>query len=103
MILVLCTVNDERNAKFIAKTLIEKNLAGCINILPNISSVYKWENNIVTDNEFLLLIKTQKVLYDELEKAIKSIHPYELPEIISFDITGGSKDYLNWIKNSTKL
>jgi len=103
LIVVLCTVNTKETAKNIAVALIENKLAACVNIVPNISSVYSWNGNTVIDDEFLLIIKTQEYNYNKLEEKIKSIHPYELPEIISFNIDNGSKEYLDWLIANTRV
>lgn len=100
-ILVLCTVNSKENAKNIAQILVKEKLAACVNIIKGIESLYLWENEIADDDEFLLLIKTKKNLYEKLESRIKEIHPYEIPEIICFPIEKGLPEYLNWIDKST--
>ena len=71
-----------------------KRLSGCIQIIGPIISTYWWKGNIETSEEWILFIKSKKNLYEELEKAIKEIHPYETPEIIALPIVAGSKDYL---------
>lgn len=101
-ILVLCTINDLKTAKSISGKLVEEKLAACVNIIPQITSIYFWKNEIVEDSEYLMLIKTKNMHFDELKKRILSLHPYEVPEIISLKIDDGSKSYLDWIGNSTK-
>ena len=100
MIVVLCTTNSIESAKNIANTLIKDSYAACVNIVPRIVSVYKWQGEIVTDEEYLLVIKTRRSLFGTVEEKIKSVHPYETPEIISFDISDGSKEYLDYIMSS---
>lgn len=101
MILVLCTTNSKDSAKHIATHLVNNRLAACVNIIPNVLSVYQWKGNVETDEEFLLLIKTREVLYEKLEKEIVKLHPYETPEIISFDISKGLPEYLKWAEKET--
>ncbi|MCL0052259.1 divalent-cation tolerance protein CutA [Peptococcaceae bacterium] len=95
---VFTTTEKEEDAKKIAKTIVEERLAACVQILGPITSTYWWKESIETSKEWLLFIKSKKSMYEELEKAIKSIHPYQVPEIIAVPVTAGSKDYLGWLK-----
>lgn len=99
---VFTTTEKKGDAENIAKVLVEKRLAGCIQIVGPIVSTYWWKDNVETAEEWLCFIKSKKTLYDELEKAIKGIHPYETPEIIAMPIVSGSKDYLGWLSNELK-
>ena len=99
-LLALSTCADKTVAKKIADTLVERRLAACVNILPNLSSVYEWQGKVETAEEALLLIKTTESRYPDLEKALREIHPYELPEIIAVTLDEGSPDYLRWITAS---
>lgn len=95
--LILCTCPDPASAQTIAEALIGRNLAACVNILPGLTSVYRWQDNIETAQEQLLLIKTRRDRYHELEAAIRQNHPYELPEIIAVSVERGLPEYLQWI------
>jgi periplasmic divalent cation tolerance protein len=99
---VFTTVGKREDAENIAKVLVEKRLAGCVQIVGPIKSTYWWKNNVETSEEWLCFIKSKKLLYGELEKAIKEIHPYETPEIIAVPIVSGNKDYLEWLNNELK-
>jgi periplasmic divalent cation tolerance protein len=99
---IFTTTENKEDAEKIAKSLIEKRLAGCIQIIGPISSIYWWKNKIETSQEWLCIIKSKKKLYEEIEKSIKEIHPYEIPEIIAMQIISGSKDYLKWLDNELK-
>ena len=101
-IIVFCTTPDMECAGKIANFLVEKKLAACCNILPGLTSVYAWQGKIQRDNEHLLFIKSSKDLYEKLEAAILAQHPYDVPEIISVDISAGSKKYLDWISESIR-
>jgi periplasmic divalent cation tolerance protein len=95
--IVLCTCPDKDSAEKIACLLVENNLAACVNIVPNITSVYRWQEQIERTEEFLLIIKTRQDAYSALESTIKKHHPYEVPEIIAITIERGLPEYLNWI------
>ena len=97
---IFTTTKKKEDAEKIARMLVEKRLAGCIQILP-ITSIYRWRG-IEREDEWLCLIKSKKTLYEELEKTIKEIHPYEIPEIIAVPIIAGSDDYLKWLNNELK-
>ncbi|MBP7819814.1 MAG: divalent-cation tolerance protein CutA [Candidatus Methanofastidiosum sp.] len=100
--IVLTTVPNEEVAKNLSKILLENRVAACVNIIPNVKSLYWWNRLIEFSNELLLLIKTTEEKYNELEALIKKNHPYEIPEIISLDIQKGLKEYLNWIEDETR-
>jgi periplasmic divalent cation tolerance protein len=98
---ILTTTPNIDEAKEIAHTLVEKKLAACVNIIPNVSSIYCWQDKIVDDEEYILVIKTRKEHYKAVKKTILAMHSYELPEIILLPIKDGYKNYLNWIKKET--
>ena len=101
-IIVLCTAPDMDCAKQIAHFLLKEKLAACCNIMPKITSVYVWQGKIEQDDEYLIFIKTKLNNYKKLEDAITKLHPYDVPEIISVDITAGSNKYLNWISENVR-
>ena len=98
----MCTVPDFDCAQKIAQMLVEKRLAACCNIIPGLTSIYSWEDKIQQDSELLLVIKSVEQNFSPLEKAIKQLHPYDVPEIISVNISMGSKKYLDWIFSLVK-
>lgn len=98
--LVLCTCPDENTAINIAENIVAQKLAACVNVLPGVYSVYHWEGNVESAKEHILLIKTTGQKYTALEKVIKTLHPYEVPEIIAVDISNGLPEYLKWLDNS---
>lgn len=98
--LVLCTCPDRASAQELAERLVDERLAACVNILPQLTSVYRWQGKRETSQELLLLIKSAQDVYPQLEQTIMEYHPYELPEIIAVPITGGLSGYLNWIHDS---
>ncbi|BBL72538.1 divalent-cation tolerance protein CutA [Methylogaea oryzae] len=95
--LVLCTCPDRPSADGLAESLVRERLAACVNILPGVESVYRWEGNVERGAELLLLIKTEKRAYAALQEHIKGRHPYEVPEIIALPIAAGATDYLQWV------
>ena len=99
---VVTTVEKKEDAEKIAKALVEKRLAGCAQVVGPIVSTYWWQDNIETAEEWLCIIKSKKDLYEELEKCIKAIHSYEVPEILAMPVVTGSKDYLEWLGNELK-
>jgi periplasmic divalent cation tolerance protein len=98
-IVVLCTVPKEKG-EGLAKLLVEKKLAACVNVVKGLRSFYWWKGKIEEDDEELLIIKTSREAYGELEKQIKENHPYTVPEIIALPIILGNLDYLAWMDES---
>jgi periplasmic divalent cation tolerance protein len=101
-IVVLVTCGSEEEAIRIAHSLVEERLAACVNLVSPIRSVYRWEGKICDEKEWLLLIKTQKKKFDDLEKRVKSLHSYSVPEIIALPIIQGSSSYLEWLTEMTQ-
>ena len=102
-ITVLCTVPDAEAAERIASAVVEEKAAACASIIPSLTSVYRWKGEICRSQELLLVMKTKRELFPALQTVILSHHPYELPEIVAFDITEGYHPYLEWIGASTLL
>ena len=100
-LIVITNVPDRDVALKIARELVERRLAACVNILAECTSVYRWRDQLETATEVPLLIKTRAAIYAELEAAIRRLHPYELPEIIAVPIERGSPDYLEWLGAAT--
>lgn len=100
-IVVFCTTHSQDEAKHIATTLVNENLAACVNIIPNITSIYRWENELCTDYEFILIIKSVRQNLSPLVDKIKDLHSYDIPEILAVPVLGGSETYLNWLASET--
>lgn len=97
VITVLCTCPDAATAKSLAAGLVEQGLAACVNVLPEIRSIYRWRNEIHDEGEVLLLAKTSRLAYASLESWLLEHHPYEVPEVLALPVQAGSADYLDWV------
>jgi len=98
--LAITTCPDRDTAEDLAASLVADRLAACVSIIPGVTSVYAWKDEVHKDEEFVLLIKTRDDVYPALEEAIRQRHPYELPEIIAVPIEMGLQPYLTWIDDS---
>ena len=96
-LLILCTCPDRESAEDIAERLVAARLAACVNIVPGLTSVYRWQGAVERSDELLLLIKTHTDQYALLEGTLREAHPYDLPEIIALPIAAGLPAYLSWI------
>lgn len=100
--IVLCNVPDIALARQIARTLVEQQLAACVNLLPAVASVYRWQGQVEEAEEIPLLIKTSHASYPALQDALCALHPYTLPEIIALPIDTGLPAYLDWVRTETR-
>jgi periplasmic divalent cation tolerance protein len=98
---VLTTCGSNEEAGKIARALVERRLAACVNIVPGIESVYQWQGKVESATEWLLVIKTTEAHFESVRDAIRELHSYELPECIMISIEDGSAEYLKWIEEST--
>ena len=100
-LLILCTCPDAGSAAAIARALVEERLAACVNRVPGLTSVYRWQGEIHEDSEVLLLVKTRRELFEPLRARLVALHPYDVPEVIALDITAGHAPYLEWLRTET--
>src|SRR5688500_4096129 len=100
MLVVFTTTSDLNEAERLAQSIVEKKLAACVQILPQMTSVYFWEGKVQTESEHLLLIKTLEEKFDELSEFIRANHSYEVPEIVAIDVAKVSDGYLSWIHDA---
>ena len=100
-IIIFITASSSEEAQKIATALVEEKLVACVNIIPQIKSIYWWEGKVCQDDEVMLISKTKQSLFTTLMDRVKALHSYEVPEIISFPISEGSPEYLHWIENVT--
>ena len=98
---VITAAPKKEEAEKIAKKLVEKRLAACVQIIAPVASIYRWEEEIVTGEEWLCLIKTSRKLFDRVERTILEIHPYEVPEILAMPVVAGNSKYLDWLDSVT--
>ena len=101
-IVILSTVGSADEASRIAEKLVGSHLVACVNILSGIQSIYWWNNALQKDQELLMIMKTERSKFEDVKKAIRSLHSYEVPEIISLSIENGLEEYLAWIENSLR-
>jgi periplasmic divalent cation tolerance protein len=100
---VVTTTDKREDAERIARTLVEMRLAACVQLVGPVISTYRWKGRIETAEEWQCWAKTAGSFYEDIEKTIKSIHPYELPEIIALPILRGSSEYLTWLRNELRV
>lgn len=98
-IVVFITASSKKEAMKIANGLVDKKLAACVNIVPNIKSIYTWKGKKEKASEVLLIVKSKREKFKNIVKKVKALHSYSVPEIISIPINNGNKDYLNWIED----
>lgn len=100
-VVVFITASNEDEGANIAKTLVGERLAGCVNIVKDIRSIYMWEGKTEDEKEVLMIAKTQRSLFTKLSQRVRELHSYTVPEIIAMPVVEGSEDYLSWLKDVT--
>ncbi len=98
---VLTTVSSKEDAVRLARILVERRLAACVNVLPA-TSVYRWQGEMHEDAEHVLVVKTRRTLVDDIKELFEQHHPYELPELVALEVEDGSSAYLNWLRAGTE-
>ena len=101
-IVILCTCSSSEEAQRIATHLLQQRLAACVNVLPSVRSHYWWQGAIESADENLLVIKSSAVLFPEVEQAVRSVHSYDVPELLALPVLAGSDDYLSWLRANLK-
>ena len=102
VLICFCTCPDADVAGRIASALVEERLAACVNILPGLRSLYRWQGQVEATDEALLLIKTTRDRFDALSVRLNVLHPYELPEVLAVEAAAGLPAYLNWVAAQTR-
>jgi periplasmic divalent cation tolerance protein len=98
---VLCTVPDEATAERIAHALLDEQLVACVNIVPGLRSLYRWQGKIEDERELLLVIKTQAARYAALERRLQELHPYDVCEVLALEVSAAASKYLSWLLNES--
>src|SRR6516225_3831464 len=101
-VVILVSSHKLTEAKRIARQLVDSKLAACVNILPPVESIYRWQGKVAVEKEFLMFIKSTRKLFSELKAAIFKLHSYTTPEIICLPIVDGSSEYLQWLDDSVR-
>jgi periplasmic divalent cation tolerance protein len=101
-LVVLSTVGKAEDAERIGRALVEGGLAACVNVLPAVTSIYRWKGRLEKDEERLLVIKTRADRFDALREALVALHPYEVPEVLALPVAGGHQPYLEWMDDNVK-
>ena len=101
-LLCFCTCPDAATAERIAQTLVDERLAACVNVLPGLRSVYRWQGAVERTDEVLLLVKTGRERLEALTARVHALHPYELPELVAVEVAGGLAAYLDWVAEQTR-
>ena len=96
-LLVLITAGSEQEAEDIATALVAGRLAACVNVVPGITSIYRWQGEVQRDREWLLVVKSRRDVLDDLVQRVRELHSYDLPETIALPLVGGSAPYLDWL------
>ena len=101
-LLVFSTVGDPEDAERVARELVDRRLAACVNIVPGLTSVYRWKGKVESEAELLLVIKTTRDRFEDLREALLTVHPYEVPEIVGVPIEAGHDAYLSWLHENVR-
>lgn len=101
VVIVLVTWPADRDPNALALPLLERDLAACVNVLPEMRSIYKWDGRVNDDAERQVLLKTTRARLPEVEALVREVHPYELPEFLVVSVEGGSAAYLGWVRERT--
>jgi periplasmic divalent cation tolerance protein len=97
-VVVLVTIGSREDGERLAEALVGERLAACVNLVAPIRSIYRWQGEVCRDDEVLLLVKSTRERYPDLERRIRELHPYDVPEVIALPIAAGSDPYLSWLR-----
>src|SRR5262245_44204283 len=97
---IFVTTGSETEAETIAKALVEERLVACVNILPPVRSIYRWEDKVTDEREWLMVMKTTTERFSAIEKRVQALHSYQVPEVIALPIVAGAEGYLRWLRDS---
>jgi uncharacterized protein involved in tolerance to divalent cations len=100
--MVLCTFPDLPQARQIGTVLVKMQLAACVNLIPGVESIFRWEGKVSTEEEVLAVFKTTTECFEQLERELLVRHPYEVPEVLALPVGAGSEAYLKWVRSETR-
>lgn len=100
-LVVLVTASSQEEALLIGRSVVQKKLAACVTVVPNVTSIFEWEGTVCEEREWLLVMKSHTDAYDALESEVKALHSYEVPEVIALSVAKGASEYLAWVKAMT--
>lgn len=103
ILILVCTCPDAATARRLAGGLLERKLAACVNILPEIRSMYRWQGELHDDGETLMVVKTTRQAYAEVERWLLQHHPYDVPEVLAVQVPAGSPAYLEWVQKEIEM
>lgn len=98
VVVLYCTVPNLEVGSSVARVLVQEGLVACVNLIPGLQSIYRWKGEICEDSEVMLMMKTVRSRTEEIAKRVKSLHPYETPELVALPVRGGLEGYLAWVR-----
>jgi periplasmic divalent cation tolerance protein len=101
-LVVLVTAGSSEEAECIARTLVEEGLVACVNLVPGIRSIYRWQGKVADDGEILLVAKTRRDSFAALERRVRELHSYDVPEVLALAVVDGSAGYLHWLAEAVR-
>ena len=101
-LVVLITAPSSEEGEAIARALVEEKLAACVNVIPSVTSLYRWRGELQREGEVLLVVKSRRGLFDRLAARVRELHSYQVPEIIALPVIVGDEDYLRWLSETTQ-
>ena len=101
-IVVFVTVGSLQDGRELGRVLVDQHLVACVNLIPQVTSIFQWKGEVSEERECLMIMKTRRELYTRLESSVKDLHKYEVPEIIALPISHGLPEYLSWVRSSTR-
>ena len=99
---VLCTFPDLAQARQIGTLLVEKQLAACVNLIPVVESIFRWEGKVSREEEVLAIFKTGEARFSDFQRELLALHPYDVPEVLALPVGAGSEAYLKWVRGETR-
>ncbi len=102
VLVILCTFPELSQARQVGTVLVEKQLAACVNIIPGLESLFRWEGKVCRETEVMAVIKTGRDCFSALKEALVELHPYDVPEVLALPVAGGAEAYMDWVREETR-